>query len=74
MVCSQLINHQVQLYDFSVPVSFGGLETKMATLEVSDTFLRSIVRSSNNDSLLLLFMGDFTTAVIHHNNLETCNG
>ena len=47
----------VQLFDFSVLLTFGELDIKMATPAAGDPFLRSIFRGSSNDSLFLLFVG-----------------
>ena len=53
----------VKIYECELDITFLGLETRQASLITGDPFLRTFVPSHKDDGVLL-FISDFTIAVI----------
>ena len=54
----------VIMSNYNIPIDFLQLKTEIAHLRTGDTFLQRTVPNRHEEVMLLLFMGEFTTALI----------
>ena len=54
----------VIMSNYNIPIDFLQLKTEIAHLRTGDTFLQRIVPNRHEEVMLLLFVGEFTAALI----------